>query len=93
MERKLEKVEGARIFGGHFCLHAEEKGMDTHSFDTWTHEKNLIHRLMKSFFSLFSRCTGETGCHLHSLQGVNTADDGMSGSVVSIAHPLPSQVR
>ncbi|CAM9112673.1 unnamed protein product, partial [Ectocarpus sp. 8 AP-2014] len=38
-----------------------------------------------------NRCTGETGCHMHSLQGVDTADDGMSGSVVSVAHPLPSQ--
>lgn len=37
-------------------------------------------------------CTGEVGCHLHSLQGVETAEDSMSGSVVSIAHPLPSQV-
>lgn len=40
----------------------------------------------------YLRCTGEIGCHVHSLQGVDTADDGMSGSVVSVAHPLPSQV-
>ncbi|CAM9247557.1 unnamed protein product [Ectocarpus sp. 12 AP-2014] len=39
-----------------------------------------------------NRCTGETGCHMHSLRGVDTVDDGMSGSVVSVAHPLPSQV-
>eukprot|EP00752_Nemacystus_decipiens_P002207 g2098.t1 len=37
-------------------------------------------------------CTGEVGCHVHSLQDVDTAEDSMSGSVVSVAHPLPSQV-
>ncbi|CAM9771595.1 unnamed protein product, partial [Scytosiphon promiscuus] len=36
-------------------------------------------------------CSGEIGCHLHSLQDVDTANDSMSGSVVPIAHPLPSQ--
>lgn len=45
------------------------------------------------FALLRFRCTGKTGCHLHSLSKVDTAADDMSGSVVPIAHALPSQVR